>query len=520
LQSVLTPLELLDRSASVYRDSLAVVDGPLRITYSQFRERVHRLASALARQGILPGDHVAVLARNGIAALECHFGVPLAGAALVMLNIRLQPAELARILSHSGAKLLLGESYLVTPLESLRSGLPALERVVSDYEGFLSEGQPSFEAIAPEEEGVISINYTSGTTGDPKGVMYTHRGSYLNALGEILEHGLSPYSVYLWTLPMFHCNGWCFPWAVTGAGARHVCLPDVNPARIVELIRQEKVTHLCGAPVVLLTLSEYCREREIRFEQRLKIVTAGAPPTPAVIRAAEKMGADVAHAYGLTETYGPHSICAWQPHWDGLPQEERALLKSRQGVPYLVAGTALRVVDAAMNDVPADGKTMGEVVMRGNNVMLGYYRDPAATANAFRGGWFHSGDLAVMHPDGYIELRDRSKDIIISGGENISSVEVEKALAEHPAVLEAAVIGVADPKWGEVPLAHVALRNGMEASEADLIEFCRGRMAHFKCPKYVKFGPLPKTSTGKVRKNVLRGQQRAAGQPAVAGEGA
>ncbi|HEV2386369.1 MAG TPA: acyl--CoA ligase family protein [Candidatus Acidoferrales bacterium] len=510
----MTPLELLARSASVYRDSIAVVDGERRITYSQFNQRVHRFASALARQGVAPRDRVAVLARNGSLALESHFGVPLAGAALVMLNVRLQPAELARILTHCGAKLLLGEPRLLAPLESLRGTIPALREVVADYEQFLGEGDPSFESIPPEEESVIAINYTSGTTGEPKGVMYTHRGAYLNAVGEILEHGLSPYATYLWTLPMFHCNGWCFPWAVTAAGARHVCLPDVNPALVVELILQEGVTHLCGAPVVLLTLTEYCRERGIRLNQRLKIVTAGAPPTPAVIRAAEQMGAEVAHAYGLTETYGPHSICAWQPQWDGLPQDERAQLKSRQGVPYLIAGTGMRVVDAEMNDVPADGKTMGEVVMRGNNVMLGYYRDPAATATAFRGGWFHSGDLAVAHPDGYIELRDRSKDIIISGGENISSVEVEKVLAEHPAVLEAAVVGVPDPKWGEVPLAQVALRDGLGASERDLIDFCRGRLAHFKCPKYVRFGPLPKTSTGKVRKNILRSERRPAGEGA------
>jgi fatty-acyl-CoA synthase len=512
MNSCLTPLEFLTRSASVFRGSIAVVDGQQRMTYSEFGERVHRLASALVREGVLPGDRVAVLSRNGVAALECHFGVPLAGAVLVMLNIRLQPAELAMILNHSGAKLLIGEPRLVGALESDQQEVRNLRRMVVDYERLLNDGDPSYQGITPDEDAVIAINYTSGTTGAPKGVMYTHRGAYLNALGEIVEHNLSQYSCYLWTLPMFHCNGWCFPWAVTAVGARHICLSAVDPEVAVELIFQEGVTHLCGAPVVVLTLTEYCRKHGIRFEKRLKIVTAAAPPSPAVIRAAEEIGAEVAHVYGLTETYGPHSICAWRPEWDTLPIAERATLKSRQGVPYLIAGTGLRVVDADMNDVQADGKTMGEVVMRGNNVMLGYFRDPVATENAFRGGWFHSGDLAVMHSDRYIELRDRSKDIIISGGENISSVEVEKILCEHPAVLEAAVVGVPDHKWGEVPQAHVTLRDGMAPTEREIIEFCRNRLAHFKCPISVEFGPLPKTSTGKVRKSVLRARPRSARQ--------
>jgi fatty-acyl-CoA synthase len=334
--------------------------------------------------------------------------------------------------------------------------------------------------------------------------MYTHRGAYLNALGEMMEHGLTSASVYLWTLPMFHCNGWCFTWAVTAAGARHVCLRQVDPQKIVELIRAEGVTHLCGAPVVVSTLTQYCAARGIRFEGGLKIVTAGAPPPPAVIRAAEEMGASLAHAYGLTETYGPHTICAWHPEWDALPAAERAQLRARQGVAYTVAGMDLRVVDGEMRDVPADGATMGEVLMRGNNVMLGYYKNPQATEEAFRGGWFHSGDLAVMHPDGYIEVRDRQKDIVISGGENISSIEVEKVLAEHPAVLEAAVVAAPDEKWGEVPKAYIGLKPGHTATAEELIEFCRARLAHFKCPKLVEFGALPRTVTGKVRKNELR----------------
>jgi fatty-acyl-CoA synthase len=383
--------------------------------------------------------------------------------------------------------------------------LPQSVHAITDYEGWLAQGEfPAKGTPEPEEDGFIAINYTSGTTGFPKGVMYTHRGAYLNALGEMMEHGLTSASVYLWTLPMFHCNGWCFTWAVTAAGARHVCLRQVDPQKIVELIRAEGVTHLCGAPVVVSTLTQYCAARGIRFEGGLKIVTAGAPPPPAVIRAAEEMGASLAHAYGLTETYGPHTICAWHPEWDALPAAERAQLRARQGVAYTVAGTDLRVVDGEMRDVPADGATMGEVLMRGNNVMLGYYKNPQATEEAFRGGWFHSGDLAVMHPDGYIEVRDRQKDIVISGGENISSIEVEKVLAEHPAVLEAAVVAAPDEKWGEVPKAYIGLKPGQTATSEELIEFCRARLAHFKCPKQVEFGALPRTVTGKVRKNELR----------------
>jgi fatty-acyl-CoA synthase len=513
--SVLTPLEFLARSGSVYRDCLAAVDEERRVTYAELQSRVHRLASALVREGINPGDRVAVLSRNRLAALECHFGVPLAGAVLVMLNTRLQAAEIATILNHSGARLLLGEAHLLSSLEPVRQELKDLKRIVDDYETFLKLGDSGFQGVAPEENGVISINYTSGTTGLPKGVMYTHRGAYMNALGEVIEHGLSNSSIYLWTLPMFHCNGWCFPWAVTAVGGRHICLPDFDPKRAVELIQREGVTHLCGAPTVLLLLTEYCRKQGIRFGKRLKIVTAGAPPSPAVIRAVEEMEAEVAHVYGLTETYGPHTICAWQKEWETLPLAERATLRARQGVGYVVAGTDVRVVDADMNDVPTDGNTLGEVVMRGNNVMAGYFQDPDATAKAFTGGWFHSGDLAVMHPNGYIELRDRSKDIIISGGENVSSVEVEKMLCDHPAVLEAAVVGVADPKWGEVPLAYVTLRDGISSTEKEIIEFCRGRLAHFKCPKYIEFRSLPKTSTGKVRKNILRDEARSKKAPEI-----
>jgi len=448
---------------------------------------------------------VAVLAPNTIAALEVHFGVMLCGGVLAMLNTRLQARELEWIINHCGAKILIADPQLLPVVSPVLDNLRNLAMVTDDYEGLLAQGEYPFDAPAvTDEDGMISINYTSGTTGFPKGVMYTHRGGYMNALGEVIEHGLTSNSVYLWTLPLFHCNGWCFPWAVTAVGARHICLRQVDPARAVELIQREGVTHLCGAPVVVSTLAQYCAANGIRFERGLKMVTAGAPPSPAVIRAAEAIGADVAHAYGLTETYGPHTICAWHAEWDALKVEDRAQIKARQGVAYLIAGTDLRVVDSHMQDVPRDGMTMGEVIMRGNNVMLGYYNNPEATAKAFEGGWFHSGDLAVVHGDGYIELRDRAKDIVISGGENISSIEVEKVLSEHPAVMEVAIVAAPDEKWGEVPKAHVGLKPGQSATAEELIEFCRARLAHFKCPKHVEFGPLPRTATGKIRKNELR----------------
>jgi fatty-acyl-CoA synthase len=506
MKSALTPLDFLARSAWVYRDAIAVVDGPRRFTYAEFNERAHRQANALRGLGVQPGERVAVLAPNTIAALEVHFGVLLAEAVLVMLNTRLQTAELAWILNHCEARVVIADPQLAPLLERARDELPHVAHLISDYESFLAQGGAAAPSAlhVPDEDSLIAINYTSGTTGFPKGVMFTHRGAYMNALGEMMEHGLNNRSVYLWTLPLFHCNGWCFTWAVTAAGARHVCLRQVDPVAIVELIRAEGVTHLCGAPVVVSTLTEHCAAHGIRFENGLKIVTAGAPPSPAVIRAAEEMGAQLAHAYGLTETYGPHTVCAWNPEWDALPAAERAQIRARQGVPYLVAGTGLRVIDEQMRDVPADGAIMGEVAMRGNNVMLGYYKNPEATEEAFRGGWFHSGDLAVMHPDGYIELRDRKKDIVISGGENISSIEVEKVLYEHPAVLEAAVVAVPDEKWGEVPKAYIGLKPGQSASAAELIEFCRARLAHFKCPKHVEFMALPRTATGKIRKNELR----------------
>ena len=510
MKSPLTPLDFLARSALVYADRVAAVDGERRFTYAEFQQRIHRLASALGRHGVAPGDRVAVLAPNTMAALEAQFGVMLAGAVLVMLNTRLQAQELAWILNHCEAKVLIADPQLLPVVAPLQQELSALQFATDDYEGLLALGEfPLRDAPPVEEDGFICINYTSGTTGFPKGVMFTHRSAYLNALGEVIEYGLNCASVYLWTLPLFHCNGWCFPWAVTAVGGRHICLRQVDAAKAVELIECEGVTHLCGAPVVVSTLTQYCAANGIRFERGLKIVTAGAPPSPAVIRAAEEIGADVSHAYGLTETYGPHTVCAWRPEWNELPIAERAQIKARQGVPYVIAGTELGVFDRNMNEVPRDGQTMGEVMMRGNNVMLGYYKNPEATAESFRDGWFHSGDLAVVHPDGYIELRDRAKDIVISGGENISSIEVEKVLYEHPAVMEVAIVAMADEKWGEVPKAYIGLKEGCQATAAELIEFCRARLAHFKCPKHVEFGPLPRTATGKIRKNELRARTKA-----------
>jgi fatty-acyl-CoA synthase len=524
-RSILSPLMFLERTLRVFPEKTGIVDGDRRLTYAAFGARVYRLANALRRQGVEPGDRVAILCRNASEMLEAHFGVPQIGAILVPINVRLTSDEIAYILDHSGARALIVDAELTPLIAPIRTQLNALEVIVVadvsrrhagsptdastlpgsvDYEEFLSDSSPE-PSVYPvdDEDHPISINYTSGTTGRPKGVIYTHRGAYLNALGEIIEVGLRPDSTYLWTLPMYHCNGWCFPWAVTGIGATHVCLPKVEAARVLSLIEAEQVSHFCGAPTVLITLAMECPPG-FRFARRLTVVTAAAPPPPAIIQRMEELGATIIHVYGLTETYGPHTVCEWKREWDGLSLEERARLKARQGVGYLHA-PELRVVDEEMRDVPADGATLGEVVMRGNNVMKGYYRDEEATRQAFRGGWFHSGDLGVMHPDGYIELRDRKKDIIISGGENISTIEIERVLYQHPLVLEATVIGVPDIRWGETPKAFIILKPGAQMTADEIIAFCRERLAHFKCPKFVEFvESLPKTSTGKIQKFVLR----------------
>jgi fatty-acyl-CoA synthase len=516
----LTPLAFLERTVRVFPNKTAVVYGDNRWTYAQFAERVGRFAGALVRAGVEPGDRVAVLAPNVPELLEAHFAVLRVRAALVAINTRLRAREVGDILDHSGARVVLVDPELAPRVVDAPGGLAArptlvnLEDPVGGATGSPLDG-PTFAEFVDgaevlpvachidDEERVTSINYTSGTTGRPKGVMYTHRGATLNALSEVVVHGLERDSVFLWTLPLFHCNGWCFPWAVTAAAGTHVMLRAIDPARLVELIRRERVTHFNGAPTVLLMLAEAPEAEGVRFEPAVHVATGGAPPSPTLLARMEQMGVDIVHLYGLTETYGPHVYCQMQPGWEHLDTEARASLMARQGVPYPVV-THLRVVDPQMRDVPSDGRTMGEVVMRGNNVMKGYYRDPESTAEAFAGGWFHSGDLGVVHSDGYIELRDRKKDIIISGGENISTIEVEHTLVQHPAVLECAVVGMPDEKWGEVPKAFVGLRPGETVTEQEIIDFCRERIAHYKCPKAVEFTELPKTSTGKIQKFQLR----------------
>jgi fatty-acyl-CoA synthase len=516
----LTPLVFLERTVRVFPDKTAVRYGDRGWTWGGFAEEIGRFAGALARSGVGPGDRVAVLAPNVPTLLAAHFSVLQLGAALVAINTRLSASEVGYILNHSGAKVVLADPELAARVADAPDGLAAspllvnLEDPVAGVCGSPLDG-PTFDEFVDgadvlpvtggidDEHRITSINYTSGTTGLPKGVMYSHRGTALNALGEIVAHKLERDSVFLWTLPLFHCNGWCFPWAVTAAGGSHVMLRSIEPARVFELIESERVTHMNGAPTVLLMLAEAPEARGVRFDPPIRVATGGSPPSPTLLARMEQLGVYVTHLYGLTETYGPHVYCEMQPAWEGLDVAGRAAVMARQGVPYHVA-THLRVVDADMRDVPADGETMGEVVMRGNNVMRGYYEDPEATAAAFAGGWFHSGDLGVVHPDGYIELRDRKKDIIISGGENISTIEVEHTVVQHEAVLECAVIAIPDEKWGEVPKAFVALKPGARASEREIIGFCRERLAHFKCPKQVEFTELPKTSTGKVQKFKLR----------------
>jgi fatty-acyl-CoA synthase len=512
----LTPLSFLRRSAYVFPDKVAIVHGQRRTTYREFGERANRLASALRAAGVSPGDRVAYLAPNIPALLEAHFGVPAAGAALVAINTRLSRQEVAAILEHCGARIVFCDHESLGLVEGLDVDVVRIDDTgLADdpYEQFLAAGSPADVDIAPaDEEDVISINYTSGTTGLPKGVMYTHRGAYLNALVEALQANLRPESVLLWIVPMFHCNGWCFPWAVTAMGARHVCQRKVDAQSIWELIDAQDITHANGAPTVWLGVAAHPAAH--RLKRELTTVIGGAPPSPTLLERMAQLNIRPVHVYGLTETYAPYTICEPQESWQGLSTAARASALGRQGVHNIVSDR-IRVVDEAMRDVPQDGDTMGEVVMRGNNVMKGYFDDPAATATAFAGGWFHSGDVAVMHPDGYIELRDRKKDIIISGGENISTIEVEHVICAHPAVLECAVVAIPDESWGERPKAFVTLAAGTQASERDIIDFCREHLAHFKAPVAVEFGPLPKTSTGKIRKNILREREWAGQRSAI-----
>ena len=515
---VLSPVNFLFRSAAVFPDKTAIVNADKHFTYAQFQERVFRLANALLQNGIGPGDKVAFICPNINPMLEAHYAVPLIGATLVSINIRLSAPEIEYIINHSDAKALFVDNEFAHTVLPVLDKLTQVKLMVNicdagpekpldatEYEALLASAAADPVPLAVDDEyAVATINYTSGTTGRPKGVMYHHRGAYLNALGEQLEFGTNARSVYLWTLPMFHCNGWCFTWGITAIGATHICLRQVVPEQIYQIIKAEGVTHLCAAPTVLIGMSAYATEHQLKLDRQLEIMTAGAPPAPAVIQNMESVGANITQTYGLTEVFGPHSVCQWQSKWDDLSAAEKATFKARQGVPYIIAEHMDVVNPNTMEPVTRDGKTIGEIVMRGNNVMLGYYKDPEATAEAFKGGWFHSGDLAVMHPDNYAQIVDRKKDIIISGGENISTVEVENVLYSHPDVMEVAVVPIPDEKWGEVPKAFVVLKPGRTPDPESIIAYCKENLARFKAPKVIEFSELPKTATGKIQKYKLR----------------
>jgi fatty-acyl-CoA synthase len=521
----LSPISFLARAAAVFPTQIAIVHGDLRRDYAQFYARSRRLASALAVRGIKRGDTVSVMLANTPAMLECHYGAPMTGAVLNTLNTRLDAAVLAFTLDHADAKVLIVDreySAVMKAALALASVNPLLigydDPVYDgpgemlgeiDYEAFLASGDPNYAyAPPPDEWDAISLNYTSGTTGDPKGVVYHHRGAYLLALGNVLTGDMGRHPVYLWTLPMFHCNGWCFPWALSVVAGTHVCLRQVRAGHIYELMAEHGVTHLCGAPIVMSTLLGASPAEKRPLKAAARFFTAAAPPPQAVLAAMKEAGFEVTHLYGLTETYGPAAVNEWREEWDALDGPAQAEKKARQGVRYCVLDD-LDVIDpATMEPVPRDGETMGEVMFRGNIVMKGYLKNKHASDAAFHGGWFHSGDLGVMHKDGYIQLKDRSKDIIISGGENISSIEVEDALFKHPKVRAAAVVARPDDKWGETPCAFVELREGASATAEELIAWSRDNLAHFKCPRHVVFGELPKTSTGKIKKFVLREMAR------------
>jgi fatty-acyl-CoA synthase len=517
----LTPLTFLERSAAVFPDHVAIVHGPLRRTYREFHTRAKKLGSALAKRGIARGDTVAVLLANTPAMLECHYGVPMTGGVLNTLNTRLDAAIIAFSLDHGEAKIfIVDREFSKTAMEALKlcKAKPLVvdyddpefkgegERIGSlDYEALVAEGDDNYQRSAPGDEwDAISLNYTSGTTGDPKGVVYHHRGAALLATGNVVTSSMKKHAVYLWTLPMFHCNGWCFPWSISVCIGTHVCLRQVRAKQMYDLIAEHKVTHLCGAPIVMATLLNAPDDEKKPLPHVVEFFTAAAPPPEAVLAGMKAAGFNVTHLYGLTETYGPAAVNDWHYEWDALDPAAQAAKKARQGVPYS-ALDGLDVIDPeTMKPVPRDGETLGEVMFRGNVVMKGYLKNPKSTQAAFAGGWFHSGDLGVMHKDGYIQLKDRSKDIIISGGENISSIEVEDALYKHPAVQAAAVVAKADDKWGETPCAFIELKPGRQASKDELIAHCKSNLAGYKVPRHIVFVELPKTSTGKVQKFKLR----------------
>ncbi|MFN3985249.1 MAG: acyl-CoA synthetase [Rhodocyclaceae bacterium] len=523
----LSPLSFIARSAYVYPERLAVVHGQRSFTWAQTYDRCCRLASALAQHGIGRGDTVAVMLPNVPAMFEAHFGIPMTGAVLNTLNTRLDAEAIAFMLGHGEAKVLItdpefaptvraaldllqGEKPLV--IDALDPEYPGTERLGEiEYEDFLAVGDPAYAWKLPADEwDAIALNYTSGTTGNPKGVVYHHRGAYLNAASNIISWGMPQHAVYLWTLPMFHCNGWCFPWTLAANAGLSVCLRKVDPALIFELIRRHKVSHMCGAPIVYGMLINAPDGLRAGIEHSVAGLIAGAAPPAAIIEGAERIGFDITHVYGLTETYGPASVCAKHPEWDALPIDRRAERNGRQGVRYHMQEAVAVMDPQTMQPVPPDGETMGELMFRGNLVMKGYLKNPQASREAFAGGWFHTGDLGVLQPDGYVKIKDRSKDIIISGGENISSLEVEEVLYRHPAVLTAAVVAKPDEKWGEVPAAYIEIRDDADVSADDIIQHCRAHLARYKVPKHIEFCMLPKTSTGKIQKFMLRQQARSA----------
>jgi len=515
METPLTPMEFARRARKLYTNQEAVVDGALRLTYAQFFERCDRWSAVLQQLGVKQGDRVAYIAPNTHAQLESFYAVPQIGAVVVPINYRLIADDFAYIINHSGATVVCVHSDYLDIVEAIRGQLPNVAHFVAlegqkvgwiGYEAALAAAPATYALVAINELDLISINYTSGTTARPKGVMVTHRNAYMNVVGTLMHHALAPEDRYLWTLPMFHANGWTFVWIVTARGMTHVCLRRVDPRSIYELIATERISMFCAAPTVLIGIANAPDELRQNVPKGVRLFTAGAPPAAATIERVEReLGWELTHVYGLTETSPFITICEPRPAHAKLSSAERAIVKARQGVELMTSGE-LRVIDDTGNDVPQDGATIGEIVVRGNVVMKGYYNDPEATAKAIRNGYFHSGDAAVVHPDGYVEIRDRIKDVIISGGENISSVEVEGVLLRHPAVQEVAVVGVAHPKWGEAPHAFIILRVGSSATEAEIKQFVRDNMAHFKTPQWVTFvSELPKTATGKIQKYVLRG---------------